>query len=908
MYLAPLPPPPAGHAQAFVALRDSEAMDLQLLSSSSLEACVSATLQQAMRVSLASLCCFLRANEATSQLEVMGLPEEPPTILSLREDRFYPLSAAALLRKTIRVADHLASPLALSSSLSSAFPWWRHVRNSLSVPVLRAGGAGGLLGVLVMANKKDAIFRGFDDVDAKLVEQAARKLTLAMETMREREEAEQQLRAEQALTCCCSDMLIVRNLRELQQLVQARAPAVLLCETGRVLVAEEGAQGNAPLLRTLTGDEEGKDVTIHVPPFLEGQDQEEKEVPRRRGKQQESRRKQESRVGLWLRHDVADHSLWLSGLLGPKASKEKDEEGGEGQRAEFFLAPVRDEGQRLQALLLVQWQRRKKLDEQVELRVSRLLSAFLRCAQVIAEREETARRAEQEAKRLRKSQELQQVMQQVVASSSAGEVRSVLQAASRRLVQAVRVDVYSVREGGERLVWHDLERTGEGRDLELLLPCDGLVGLAASSRACVRVTDASSHPHFLQLVDQRSGRCRPKDLLCMPILSPSSGRAGLLHGVLQLTNKAGGRGFDEEDELAARQLAEMGALVMEKEDVQSGRGRLLQALCRIGESLQLSDVLKNVLAASWTWGGDLATEIEVWMSPASQPLSLVLVGRQESGREACVKFKEEDWRSRVCKDEEVLEAARESKLSMVPSAADPSVSYINLPIRLGEQRERSERRGLIRMRCSERGQQAVDSSSLTLLGEQAVRAIRNAEALGEAKESLQRDLQLFRRAEKISRCRSSIDLFKTTCAIASEVVQAEQVSLFAVDEEGRHIKEEISSAGQVSQSSSPSYRLKHRVAILVLQAMNDSGSFLAEEVGEEEGGARDAVMRKHCCGTPLWKSGGGGGGGEAVRHTRRREVESSVCVRPELIDGEIGLAELEDNAGRRRGGDCEVVL
>eukprot|EP00960_Hanusia_phi_P076200 768529-Hanusia_phi.AAC.6 len=53
--------------------------------------------------------------------------------------------------------------------------------------------------------------------------------------------------------------------------------------------------------------------------------------------------------------------------------------------------------------------------------------------------------------------------------------------------------------------------------------------------------------------------------------------------------------------------------------------------------------------------------------------------------------------------------------------------------------------------------------------------------------------------------------------------------------------------------------------------------------------------------------GGGGGGGEAVRHTRRREVESSVCVRPELIDGEIGLAELEDNAGRRRGGDCEVV-
>ncbi|EKX39735.1 hypothetical protein GUITHDRAFT_114233 [Guillardia theta CCMP2712] len=878
---------------AFAALRDCEAMDLELLASSSLEVCVRVTLEQAMRASRASSGCFFLLEEPTSSLKVMGLPGESWTSPSISEDSLYPLSSSALLRKTIRVADHLASPLALSSSLPSAFPWWRHVRNSLCVPVICPGGAenagggrgggrtaaaaAGLLGVLVMVNKKEAIFRGFDDVDAKVVAVAGRKLAMAMATVRGREEAQKKLKAQEALTSCCSDMLLLRDRRDLLQLVRARAGAVLECVSGGLLLLEE-APGSKLLLRTLVEkDESGalKEVTIHVPPFLFDSDAEEaskREAASKRGKKK-GREEEKSRVGLWLKQEVAAHSLWLSGLMGSNASK------GGGASA-YFLAPHQEQG-RLQALLLVQWQGRRRLEEDEERRISHLLAAAVTCSKAIAERDDERRRAAEEAARLRRSRELQEFVQQVVACSSAGEMRSVLQSAGKRLAQAVRVDIYSVREGGERLAWHDLERTGDGKELELLLPCDGLVGLAVSSRASVRVTEASSHPRFLQMVDQRSSRCRPRDMLCMPILACSSGRTGLPHGVIQLTNKVDGRSFDEEDERLVQELAEVAALVMEKEDMHSGRGRLLQALCRISDSLELTDVLKNLLAASWAWAGQMASEIEVWTCSPEQPEALVLAGKQEGGKEPCVKFKEEGKSWRVCKEEEILLAARQSKLSVSSLASDASVCYLNLPIRHGEQEEKRESRGLIRMRCREEAAQGVESSSLTLLATQAARAMKNAEAHGEANQTVQKDLLLFRRAEKISRCRSSLDLFKVTCAIASEAVGAEQVSLFAVDEEGRHIKEEVSAAGHVAQTSSPSYRLKHRVAILVLQAMNDSGSFLAEDVEEGEGGGRDGVVRKHCCGTPLWKSGGAGGGGGQSRGVELPLFGVLVCIRKE---------------------------
>src|SRR5919109_1295976 len=86
----------------------------------------------------------------------------------------------------------------------------------------------------------------------------------------------------------------------------------------------------------------------------------------------------------------------------------------------------------------------------------------------------------------------------------------------------------------------------------------GLVGACARSREIINVPDCYADPRFDPSTDRRSG-FRTRCLLTLPLVD----HKGLLVGVMQVLNKAGGT-FDAADESLGRVLAAQCAVALQR--------------------------------------------------------------------------------------------------------------------------------------------------------------------------------------------------------------------------------------------------------------------------------------------------------------------------------------------------------
>jgi phosphoserine phosphatase len=127
-------------------------------------------------------------------------------------------------------------------------------------------------------------------------------------------------------------------------------------------------------------------------------------------------------------------------------------------------------------------------------------------------------------------------------------------AAATQVLRAERSSVWLYDEAGDELV---LE-VAPGIDPIRVPAGSGIVGACARSRTIVNVPDAYADKRFNPDVDRKSGfhtRC----LLTLPLVD----HKGVLVGVMQVLNKAGGA-FDEDDENLATALAAQCAMALQR--------------------------------------------------------------------------------------------------------------------------------------------------------------------------------------------------------------------------------------------------------------------------------------------------------------------------------------------------------
>lgn len=129
----------------------------------------------------------------------------------------------------------------------------------------------------------------------------------------------------------------------------------------------------------------------------------------------------------------------------------------------------------------------------------------------------------------------------------------------------------------------------------------GLVGVCARTREIINVPDCYADPRFDAAVDRASGY-RTRSMLTLPLVD----HQGVLVGVMQLLNKAGGV-FDPSDELLATALAAQCAIALQ-------RVRMMAALIE-GEKMRREL--------------EMAREVQMSTLPATMP---ALAGYDVSGR------------------------------------------------------------------------------------------------------------------------------------------------------------------------------------------------------------------------------------------------------------------------------------
>lgn len=134
--------------------------------------------------------------------------------------------------------------------------------------------------------------------------------------------------------------------------------------------------------------------------------------------------------------------------------------------------------------------------------------------------------------------------------------------------------------------------------LEVRIPIHvSLAGHVAITGKPLNIPDAYKHPLFNKEVDERPGYYT-KALLYMPILSSSK----QVVAVVQLSNKAGGVSFDNEDEQRFRDFAASIGIILETCQSfymaarnQRGAAALLKATASLGQSLDLEATLRLVM-------------------------------------------------------------------------------------------------------------------------------------------------------------------------------------------------------------------------------------------------------------------------------------------------------------------------
>jgi len=142
-------------------------------------------------------------------------------------------------------------------------------------------------------------------------------------------------------------------------------------------------------------------------------------------------------------------------------------------------------------------------------------------------------------------------------------------AAARRVLHAERASVWLHDADADELVLEVSSDIGRVR-----VPVGrGLVGACARSGALINVPDCYADARFDTAVDVRSGY-RTRCALTLPLVD----HRGVLVGVMQVLNRAGGGVFDSDDEVLAQALAAQCAVAL-------SRARMTEALLEI-ESLR----------------------------------------------------------------------------------------------------------------------------------------------------------------------------------------------------------------------------------------------------------------------------------------------------------------------------------
>ncbi|MEB3882218.1 GAF domain-containing protein [Lyngbya sp. CCY1209] len=135
---------------------------------------------------------------------------------------------------------------------------------------------------------------------------------------------------------------------------------------------------------------------------------------------------------------------------------------------------------------------------------------------------------------------------------------------------------------------------------EVRLPMDtGILGHVARTGQAINIGDAHTCHLFDPAVDEPHGY-RARSILCMPIFSTQNPSEPV--AVVRLLNKAGDRGFTEEDEQQFRSFADSIGIILESCQSffvaarnQRGVAALLKATTTLGQSLDLETTLLSVM-------------------------------------------------------------------------------------------------------------------------------------------------------------------------------------------------------------------------------------------------------------------------------------------------------------------------
>ena len=248
-----------GHALKRQALIEAQAPDLKLLVSSDLDSCVEAALQHLRQATGAAVgCCYVPVSALSpsdpmlqrldwAQTAVTGhLPQETGDWISKGaapgkehcasaqhaayvdahgQQHKFGLAESARTRRTVCVIHQIAEKAHIQQSMPAAWGYWKTVQSSLFYPLLNPEQPKQVMGVIHLANKADALRRGFDDVDIAKMKPAASKLSHAMLALsRLREAGKIQLGAK-ALSETCSALITAPDLEQVCQKIAVLGPS-----------------------------------------------------------------------------------------------------------------------------------------------------------------------------------------------------------------------------------------------------------------------------------------------------------------------------------------------------------------------------------------------------------------------------------------------------------------------------------------------------------------------------------------------------------------------------------------------------------------------------------------------------------------------------------------------------------
>ncbi len=166
-----------------------------------------------------------------------------------------------------------------------------------------------------------------------------------------------------------------------------------------------------------------------------------------------------------------------------------------------------------------------------------------------------------------------------------------------QILQADRTLIFLVNEDQGQL-WSKITQGGTEKPIEIRFPIHvGIAGQVAVTGQCLNIEHAPSHPLFQPELDKQTNY-QTRSILCMPIMSSK----GQVVAVVQLSNKAGGIPFSDQDEQTFKDFSDSIGIILETCQSfymaarnQRGAEALLKATQTLGQSLDVELTLKSVM-------------------------------------------------------------------------------------------------------------------------------------------------------------------------------------------------------------------------------------------------------------------------------------------------------------------------